>query len=335
MRQCKIYMSDIISRFIERAKKTPKKIVFPEGEDIRIIEAASIIKSEEICIPVLLGDKSAIDKAASEAGFDISGVQIVNPQESSYLDEFAEKYSSLRKNISLSMAKRIVRRSLYFGAMMVSQGIADGMVGGIASTTASLIQAGAMCIGFEQGISTPSSFFIMVLPEFLGEKNKVLIYADAAVTISPSAPQLAEIAIATAMNAKKLLGIEPKVAMLSFSTKGSASHSDVDKVVEATKIARQKKPDLNIDGELQADTALVPKVAEKKVKESNVAGKANVLIFPDLDAANIAYKLTQYIGGAKAYGPILQGFRKPINDLSRGASVQDVVGVTAITAVRS
>ncbi|MBU0478738.1 phosphate acetyltransferase [bacterium] len=328
-------MSDIISRFIERTKKTPKKIVFPEGEDIRIIEAASIIKSEEICIPVLLGDKSAIDKAASEAGFDISGVQIVNPQESSYLDEFAEKYSSLRKNISLSMAKRIVRRSLYFGAMMVSQGIADGMVGGIASTTASLIQAGAMCIGFEQGISTPSSFFIMVLPEFLGEKNKVLIYADAAVTISPSAPQLAEIAIATAMNAKKLLGIEPKVAMLSFSTKGSASHSDVDKVVEATKIARQKKPDLNIDGELQADTALVPKVAEKKVKESNVAGKANVLIFPDLDAANIAYKLTQYIGGAKAYGPILQGFRKPINDLSRGASVQDVVGVTAITAVRS
>ena len=174
-----------------------------------------------------------------------------------------------------------------------------------------------------------------VIPEFLGEKDKVLIYADAAVTISPSAPQLAEIAITTAMNAKKLLGIEPKVAMLSFSTKGSASHSDVDKVKEATKIARQKGPALNIDGELQVDSALVPKVAEKKVKESNVAGKANVLIFPDLDAANIAYKLTQYIGGAKAYGPILQGFRKPINDLSRGASAEDVVGVSAITAVRS
>ena len=175
----------------------------------------------------------------------------------------------------------------------------------------------------------------MVIPEFLGEKDKVLVYADAAVAISPSAPQLAEIAIATARNAKKLLGIEPKVAMLSFSTKGSASHSDVDKVKEATEIARQKEPALNIDGELQADTALVPKVAEKKVKESNVAGKANVLIFPDLDAANIAYKLTQYIGGARAYGPILQGFRKPINDLSRGASAKDVVGVSAITAVRS
>ena len=328
-------MPDIINQFIELAKKAPKKIVFPEGEDIRIIEAASIIKSEHIGIPILLGEKDSICKGASEGGLDISGVQVINPQESSYLDKFAGKYSSLRENISLNMAKRIISRNLYFGAMMVSQGLADGMVGGIASTTASLIQAGAMCIGFEQGISTPSSFFIMVIPEFLGEKDKVLVYADAAVAISPSAPQLAEIAIATARNAKKLLGIEPKVAMLSFSTKGSASHSDVDKVKEATEIARQKEPALNIDGELQADTALVPKVAEKKVKESNVAGKANVLIFPDLDAANIAYKLTQYIGGARAYGPILQGFRKPINDLSRGASAKDVVGVSAITAVRS
>ena len=328
-------MPDIISQFIERAKKAPKKIVFPEGEDTRIIKAASIIKSEGIGIPMLLGEKNKIDKVAFEGGFNISGIQIINPQESSYLDKFAEKYSSLRENISLNMAKRIMRRSLYFGAMMVSQDIADGMVGGIASTTASVIQAGAMCIGFEQGISIPSSFFIMIIPKFLGEKDKVIIYADAAVTISPSAPQLAEIAITTARNAGKLLNIEPKVAMLSFSTKGSASHSDVDKVVKATNIARQKEPALNIDGELQVDSAIVPKVAEKKVKESNIAGKANVLIFPDLDAANIAYKLTQYVGGAKAYGPILQGFRKPINDLSRGASAEDVVGVSAITAARS
>ena len=328
-------MPDIISQFIERAKKTPKKIVFPEGEDTRIIKAASILKSEGICIPVLLGEKSTIDKVAFEGDLDISGIQIINPHESSYLAKFAEKYSSSRETVSLNMAKRIMRRSLYFGAMMVSQDIADGMVGGIASTTASVIQAGAMCIGFEQGISTPSSFFIMIIPKFLGEKDKVIIYADAAVTISPSAPQLAEIAITTARNARKLLNIEPKVAMLSFSTKGSASHSDVDKVVKATNIARQKEPALNIDGELQVDSAIVPKVAEKKVKESNIAGKANILIFPDLNAANIAYKLTQYVGGAKAYGPILQGFRKPINDLSRGASVQDVVGVSAITAVRS
>ena len=192
-----------------------------------------------------------------------------------------------------------------------------------------------MAIGYEEGISNPSSFFIMVIPEYSGEKDKILIFADAGVNINPSPRELAEIAVTAGRNAQALLNIEPRIALLSFSTKGSAAHPLVDKVVEATEIARKMAPELFIDGELQADAALVEKVAEKKVKESKVAGKANVLIFPDLEAGNIAYKLTQYLAKAKAYGPILQGFSKPVNDMSRGASIEDITGVAAITVVQA
>ena len=218
---------------------------------------------------------------------------------------------------------------------MVSQGDADGIVCGVSHATSSVIQASSLTIGFEKGVTNPSSLFIMQIPEFLGEKDKIIIFADAAVAIKPSAQQLAEIAVVTGKNVQNLLNLKPKIALLSFSTKGSASHEDTEKVIEATRLAQNMAPDLDIDGELQADAALIPEVARKKVSDSTVAGQSNVLIFPDLNAGNIAYKLVQYLGHAKAFGPFLQGFAKPVSDLSRGASVEDIIGVTAVTVVQA
>ena len=237
--------------------------------------------------------------------------------------------------VSVKTAERLAKKPLMFGAMMVSAGDADGMVAGASTATSMVLQAAGLAIGYAKGISAPSSCFIMIIPSIEGREDKILIFADAAVNISPSAQQLAEIAVVSGQNAKRLLGIEPKVALLSFSTKGSASHADADKVIEATGIAKQLAPEMLIDGELQADAALIPRVAKKKVSDSPVAGQANVLVFPDLDAGNIAYKLTQYLGGATAIGPFLQGFAKPVSDLSRGVSVEDSVVVTAVTVVQA
>jgi phosphate acetyltransferase len=219
--------------------------------------------------------------------------------------------------------------------MMVRAGDGDGMVAGAASATASVIQAASLTIGFQQGLSTPSSYFVMIIPEFMGRKDKPFIFADCGMNISPSPSQLAEIARASATSAKVLLGEQPVVAFLSFSTKGSASHADVDKVREAVRIAKDRYPDMLLDGELQGDAALIPSVGAKKAKGSPVAGKANVLIFPDLDAGNICYKLVQYLANAKALGPLLQGFARPVSDMSRGATVDDIIGITAITAIQA
>ncbi|MBC8181066.1 phosphate acetyltransferase [candidate division KSB1 bacterium] len=326
---------ELIQQFIEKAKQQPRKIVYPESTDERILIAASKIKEMGIAEPILVGDEEKISALAKECGAELKGIQIVNPvQEQEKLESYAEEYATAR-DVKISLAQRLVKKSMSFAGMMVKMGDADGMVAGVATATASVIQFASLTIGFQEGMSTPSSFFIMVLPEFEGEKDKIFIFADCAVNVSPDPRQLAEIGVASGLNAKSLLGIEPKIAFLSFATKGSANHKDVDKVNAAVEIAKELKPELAIDGELQADAAIIQRVAEKKVKQSEVAGGANVLVFPDLDAGNISYKLVQYLAGAKAYGPILQGFAKPVNDMSRGATIDDLIGVTAITVVQA
>jgi phosphate acetyltransferase len=296
-------------------------IVFPEAEDERIVGAARKIAAEGWARPFLVASESHGD-----------GVQTLGPQDAVRLGRYATSYHQARENVPEKVALRLVKRPLFFAGMAVASGDADCMVGGAANTTANVIMAASLTIGLAEGIRIPSSFFLMEFPDLLGQGRQVLVYADCAVNIQPTADELADIAISSARTASALLGVAPKVAMLSFSTKGSARHPDADKVIKAVELVRQKAPDIVVDGELQADSALVKRVAARKCPGSPVAGEATVLVFPDLDAANIAYKLSQYLGGAKAYGPILQGFRKPCSDLSRGATVDDIVGAAAIVA---
>jgi len=321
---------NLIEEFKEKAKSAKKRIVFPESGDERIREAAFICAREGIAESVLIGNESEILSLAGEKA--LKGLTVINPLASSLLERYASAYSRRKEDISENIARRLIKKPLFFASMLVAEGEADGMVAGAAHATASVIQSASLAIGFEEGVSTASSFFIMVIPECLGEKDKIIIFADAAVNIKPTPEQLADIAVSSAKSARTLLGIEPRVALLSFSTKGSASSADTEAVIQATAIAQDKFPGISIDGEFQADTALVERVAAKKVKvESPVAGKANVLIFPDLNSGNIAYKLTQYLANAQALGPFLQGFARPVSDLSRGATVDDIVGATAVT----
>ena len=324
--------TDIAERFRALARQAPRRIVFPEGSDPRILEAAATCARERICDPVVLGDPAHLKEAADRAGVTLDGVEIRNPAEQLALDRYAHAYAE-RRHVREGVAHHILRRNLLYGAMIVSAGDADGLVAGATCPSARVIEAGGLALGLAPGVSVPSSIFVMALPDSWPEEERILVYADASVNVDPTPEQLADIAITSARTAQATLGIVPRVAMLSCSTKGSAVHARIDRVVEATRIAQRKAPDLLIDGELQYDAAMVPRVASYKCPESPLAGRANVLVFPDLDSANIAYKLTQYQAGARAYGPLLQGFAKPISDLSRGATADDIVTIAACVAV--
>jgi len=319
----------LIDEFVERAKQEPKQVVLPEGGDPQMVRAAGRLAGEGIVRPIVLGKRDEIAALAEDSSID--GIEIVDPSSPVELERYSVIYAGRREGVSEKMAVRLVKRPLMFAAMMVSEGDADAMVAGVTKSTAQVISVATLAIGYQEGINQASSFFIMALP---GPPEKALLYADSAVVVDPTPAELAEIAVLTARNARLLLDIEPRVAMLSFSTRGSAAHQRVDKVREAVELARQMAPELLVDGELQVDSALSPRVAAKKCPNSPLRGDANVLIFPDLDAGNIAYKLTQYLAGAQAIGPVMQGFRKPVNDLSRGASVDDIVGVAAIAALQ-
>ena len=307
-------------------------IVLPEGEDARIIAAAARLVSEDLAKPVLLGVTAAIADIAQAQGTSLSGIRICEPEHGDALTRYADMMARARQRMSAKMAARLLRKPLYFSGAMVAAGDADAMVAGVANPTRRVIEAGLMTVGLKPGIAIPSSFFLMVVPGASGAKSRSFVFADCAVNADPNAEGLADIAIASADSAARLLGVVAKVALLSFSTHGSANHVRVDKVRAALKLVRAKQPNLVVDGELQADAAVSPSVARTKIKlDGGLAGLANVLVFPDLDAGNIGYKLTQYLGGAQAIGPFLQGFARPVSDLSRGASVDDIVATVAIT----
>lgn len=324
-------MSNLIENIKEKASKRKKTIVLPESHDERVIKAANRLHSGNICGVILLGNEQKIRDDAKKINVDLTGIRLIDPVKSDKRTDFTNIYFNLRKSkgVEFEKAKETMKNNLFFGAMLVREGMADGFVGGSASPTADVLRAGIHCVGMPEGISIVSSFFLMIWPE------KVHAYADCAVVPNPTEEQLSDIAISTADNYGKLIGDEPRIAMLSFSTKGSAEHEFVDKVRNATKLVKSKRPDLKVDGELQLDAAIIEKVGKSKAPGSEIAGKANVLIFPDLNAGNIGYKIAQRIGGAEAVGPMVQGLKKPVFDLSRGCSVDDIVNTSAIACLMS
>ncbi len=329
----------LVDQIKEKAQKNIQTVVLPEGYDDRMIQASAQVVADKLANVVLLGNPQALTAKAAELGVSLEGVTLIDPKTSDLLEDYVDELVELRKKKGLSRedatALLTADDNLFFGAMMVRKGAAGGAVAGAYNTTGDVLRAAFQVVGTAPGMKTVSSVFLMVTktPEF-GE-NGVMCFADCAVNPNPDSQALAEIAVSTAASCKSFLGVDARVAMLSFSTKGSAKHDDCNKVIEAVKIAKEMAPELAIDGEMQADAAIIASVATKKAPGSEVAGKANTFVFPDLDAGNIGYKLVQRFAGAEAVGPVIQGLAKPVNDLSRGCSVDDIVNVTAITAVQA
>ena len=327
----------MIEKIKTKARQNVKRIVLPEGNEPRTIQAAAIIKKDGLAEPVLLGNNDEIMSEAAKVGTDLTGIEIIDPVKSPKFDEYAATLYDLRKakGVTEEDAKKLVSDPMYFGIMMVKLEDADGLVSGAVHTTGDMLRPALQIIKTKPGMKVVSSSFLMDCPNKEIGEDGLLVYADCVVMPNPTAEELAHIAIAAADTAKTLCGVEePRVAMLSFSTKGSAKHENVTKMQEATRMAHELKPDLLLDGELQFDAALVPEIAASKAKGSPVAGRANVLIFPDLQAGNIGYKITQRLGGADCFA-VLQGLAKPCNDLSRGCSVEDIVNTVAMTAVQA
>ena len=321
----------------EKAKREIKTIVLPEGSDLRTLKAASIVQKEEYANLIILGDKAKIEEMANSNNLDISKATIINPIESDKFEIYAQAFYELRKakGMTIEAARETLKEETYFGMMMVKLGDADGLVSGACHSTSDTLRPELQILKTAHGTKLVSAFFVMVVPDCEYGENGIFIFSDSGLNEYPDADALSEIAISSANSFRQLVEAEPKVAMLSYSTYGSAHSPLTDKVVEATKLLKEKAPDLICDGELQLDAAIIPEIAASKAPGSPVQGKANTLIFPDLDAGNIGYKLVQRLAKAEAYGPLCQGIAKPVNDLSRGCSAEDIAGVIAITAVQA
>ncbi len=327
----------LIDEIREKASVLNRAVALPEAGDVRMLYASREMVDKKIAKPILVGNKDETQKLAQSEDISLSGIEIVDPADSADLGDFASEYYEMRKTKGMTpdAALETMRDPLHYAAMMLRRDIVSAAVAGAQNTTGDVLRAAIRVVGTVPGVTTVSSCFLMVLPEFLGQKEKVIVFGDCAVVPQPDAKQLADIAIMTARTAKLVAGIDPIVAMLSFSTKGSAKHPDADKVLAALEIIREQAPDLVVDGELQLDAAVIPTVGKKKAPGSTVAGNANVIIFPDLDAGNIGYKLVQRFANAEAVGPVMGGLAKPYNDLSRGCSVDDIINVSAIAILNS
>ena len=328
-----------IEEIKNRAKRDIKTIVLPEAEDVRTLEATRIVLDEKYAKVILIGNEEKILEKAKENNIDISGVEIINPVESEKYDEYVELLYNLRKHKGMTeeQAKELVKDPVYYGMLMLKdeKSVADGLVSGAVHSTSDTLRPALQILKTKPETKLVSAFFVMVVPNCSYGENGTFIFADSGLNENPNEEQLSEIAISSSKSFHQLVGKEPKVAMLSYSTKGSAKSELTEKIINATKLVKEKAPDLIVDGELQLDAAIVPEVAKFKAPDSPVKGEANVLVFPNLDAGNIGYKLVQRLGKAEAYGPLCQGIARPVNDLSRGCSSKDIAGVIAITAVQA